>query len=259
MLSYLTEQGLLICLFFFKRSCFCIYWFLYQIDTINLQIFICFSYLVLLFCCFFYLIFSACLFFLFYYRTYREKEKMEYDLVFLNGRVIDPETNFDAIRSIGIIDGLIVAISEEILKGKIEFDISNLVLCPGFIDVHSHEHTDEYYALKCQDGVTSVFELEVGTNDIDQWYAERENRTVVNHGVAIGHIQVRMKVFNHPPGFLPQSDSPAALQPDRIDQVKEEIEYGLQRGAMAMGFGIHYVPAATRWEIVECFSFSKKI
>lgn len=183
---------------------------------------------------------------------------MEYDLVFLNGRVIDPETNLDAIRSIGIIDGSIKAISEEALKGKVEIDISNLVLCPGFIDVHSHEHSDEYYTLKCQDGVTSVFELEVGTNDIDQWYAEREDRTVVNHGVAIGHIQVRMKVFDHPPGFLPQSNSAAALQPDRIDQIKEQLEYGLRRGAMAMGFGIHYVPAATRWEIVECFRLAKK-
>ncbi|CAF3509792.1 unnamed protein product [Adineta steineri] len=183
---------------------------------------------------------------------------MIHDLVFLNGRVIDPETNLDAIRSIGIIDGLIVSISEEILKGKVEIDISNLIICPGFIDVHSHEHSDEYYALKCQDGVTSVFELEVGTNDIDQWYAERENKTLVNHGVAIGHIQVRMKVFKHPPSFLPQSDSPAALQADKLDQIKNEIEYGLQRGAMAVGFGIHYVPASTRWEIVECFRLAKK-
>ncbi|CAF1510333.1 unnamed protein product [Adineta ricciae] len=183
---------------------------------------------------------------------------MIYDLVFLNGRVMDPETNINAIRSIGIQNGSIANISKEILHGHIEVDISNLILCPGFIDVHSHEHSDEYYALKCQDGVTSVFELEVGTNDIDKWYDERENKTLVNHGVAIGHIQVRMKVFDHPSGFLPQSDSPAALRADRIDQITKEIEYGLRRGAMAMGFGIHYVPAATRWEIVECFRLAKK-
>ncbi|CAF0755672.1 unnamed protein product [Rotaria sordida] len=183
---------------------------------------------------------------------------MEYDLVFLNGRVINPETNFDAIRSIGIIDGTIASISENILKGKIELDISNLIICPGFIDVHSHAHTDEYYKLKCQDGVTSVFELEIGTNDIDQWYAERESKTLINYGVAIGHIPARMKVFNHPPAFVPQSDSPAALQTDKIDQIKKEIEYGLRRGAMAVGFGIHYVSGATRWEIVECFRLAKK-
>lgn len=183
---------------------------------------------------------------------------MTYDIVFLNGRVIDPETNLDAVRCVGIAGGSIAAVSEEPLRGHVEIDISNLVLCPGFIDVHSHEHSDEYYALKCQDGVTSVFELEVGTNDVDAWYASRANQTLVNHGVAIGHIQVRMKVFEHPPAFLPQSDSPAALRPDRMDQTLEEMEVGLRRGAMAMGFGIHYVPAATRWEIVECFRLAKK-
>ncbi|CAF4119877.1 unnamed protein product [Rotaria sordida] len=183
---------------------------------------------------------------------------MEYDLVFLNGRVINPETNFDGIRSIGIVDGKIVSISENILKGKVELDISNLIICPGFIDVHSHEHTNEYYELKCQDGVTSIFELEIGTNDIDQWYAERENKTLINYGVAIGHVQVRMKVFNHPPSFLPKGDSLAALQTDKIDEIKKELEYGLRRGAMAMGFGINYVPGATRWEIVECFRLAKK-
>ena len=183
---------------------------------------------------------------------------MKYDLVLLNGRVIDPETNLDGVRSIGIIDGSIISISEEILEGNLEIDTSNLIICPGFIDVHSHEHTDEYYALKCQDGVTSVFELEVGTNDIDRWYAERENKTSVNYGVAIGHIQVRMKVFDHPPSFLPKSDSLAAIRPDGIDQIKEQIEYGLRRGAIAMGFGINYVPAATRWEIVECFRLAKQ-
>jgi hypothetical protein len=182
---------------------------------------------------------------------------MLYDLVFLNGRIIDPETKLDAIRSIGIRNGLIAAISEQTLSGTHEVDISNFILCPGFIDVHSHEHHDEYYALKCQDGVTSVFELEVGTNDVDRWYAERENKTLVNYGVGIGHIQVRMKVFEHPAGLLPQYDSPAAQCSDRIEQIKHELEHGLRRGAMAMGFGIHYVPAATRWEIVECFRLAK--
>ena len=183
---------------------------------------------------------------------------MEYDIVFSNGRVMDPETNLNALRSVGLIGGYIAAISEGSLQGKVNIDISNCVLCPGFIDVHSHEHTDEYYALKCQDGVTSVFELEVGTNDVDQWYADRQDRTRVNYGVAIGHIQVRMKVFDHPAGLLPHSDSDAARRSDRLDEIRTHMEVGLRRGAMAMGFGIHYVPAATRWEIVECFRLAKK-
>jgi N-acyl-D-aspartate/D-glutamate deacylase len=40
-----------------------------------------------------------------------------YDLVISNGRVIDPETKLDAIRNIGIQDGMIVDISRSSLKG----------------------------------------------------------------------------------------------------------------------------------------------
>jgi hypothetical protein len=35
-----------------------------------------------------------------------------YDVLILNGRVMDPETNFDAIRNVGIKDGRIALISE---------------------------------------------------------------------------------------------------------------------------------------------------
>ncbi len=40
-----------------------------------------------------------------------DPSSQEYDLVILNGRVMDPETNFDALRNIGIKDGKIVTIT----------------------------------------------------------------------------------------------------------------------------------------------------
>ena len=36
----------------------------------------------------------------------------EFDLVILNGRVMDPETNFDGIRNVGVKDGKIAIITE---------------------------------------------------------------------------------------------------------------------------------------------------
>ena len=41
----------------------------------------------------------------------------EYDVVILNGRVMDPETNFDAVRNVGIKDGKIVTITESAITG----------------------------------------------------------------------------------------------------------------------------------------------
>lgn len=42
----------------------------------------------------------------------------DYDVVINNGRVIDPETNFDGVRNVGIIDGKIVIITKDAIKGK---------------------------------------------------------------------------------------------------------------------------------------------
>ena len=49
-----------------------------------------------------------------------------------------------------------------------------------------------------RDGVTSAFELEVGTGDVAPWYAAREGGQIVNYGVSVGHIQARMKVLGDP-------------------------------------------------------------
>ena len=42
----------------------------------------------------------------------------EYDVVIQNGRVMDPETSFDAVRNVGINNGRIENISKGKLKGK---------------------------------------------------------------------------------------------------------------------------------------------
>ena len=37
----------------------------------------------------------------------------DFDLVILNGRVMDPETRYDAVANVGVKDGRIAAITEE--------------------------------------------------------------------------------------------------------------------------------------------------
>ena len=61
-----------------------------------------------------------------------------YDLVILNGRVMNPESNFDGIRNVGVKDGKIAAITEKAIKGKESIDASGHVVAPGFIDGHHH-------------------------------------------------------------------------------------------------------------------------
>ena len=42
----------------------------------------------------------------------------EFDVVMLNGRVMDPETNFDKVQNVGILDGKIAIITDKEIKGK---------------------------------------------------------------------------------------------------------------------------------------------
>ena len=92
-----------------------------------------------------------------------------FDVAINNGRVIDPQSGLDASRHIGIIAGRIVAISETALRGDREIDASGLVVAPGFVDIHAHGQSEEAYRLMVQDGVTSGFELEIGTDQVGEW------------------------------------------------------------------------------------------
>jgi len=38
----------------------------------------------------------------------------------------------------------------------------------------------------------------MGTADVDLWYKEREGRSLINHGVSVGHVPLRMKIMNDP-------------------------------------------------------------
>lgn len=172
-----------------------------------------------------------------------------YDLVILGGRVIDPETGLDAVRNVGIRQGTIEAVTEESLAGARVVEADGLVVAPGFIDLHEHgQHLEAYHAM-VQDGVTSALELEVGTEDVDGWYREREGGQPVNYGVSIGHIRVRMDIMDDPGEFLPSG--PGGHQPatpEQIEEMASRIAEGLEQGAVAVGFGLAYTPAASAEE-----------
>jgi N-acyl-D-aspartate/D-glutamate deacylase len=185
----------------------------------------------------------------------------EFEVVINNGRVMDPASNFDGVRNIGISRGVIASISADALSGQMTIDARGLVVAPGFIDLHQHGQTQEDYRYKAMDGVTAALELEVGTADVDRWYAERTGKSPIHFGVSVGHIPVRMAVMGDRPDFLPPADAAGAVRVatgGQIEELKRHIERGLQQGAVAVGFGIQYTPSATPWEILEMFRVAAK-
>jgi N-acyl-D-aspartate/D-glutamate deacylase len=182
-----------------------------------------------------------------------------YDIVILNGRVIDPETRLDAVRNIGVSGATIKAITTSGLNGRTVIDAKGLVVAPGFIDLHQHGQDEENYRYKAMDGVTTALELEVGTGDVDQWYTERAGKTLINFGVSAGHLAARMAAMGDRAEFLPTGNAAKRAATDaEIAEMKVHLERGLQRGAVAVGFGIQYVPQASHWEILEMFRVAAK-
>src|SRR5205814_440463 len=127
------------------------------------------------------------------------------------GRVIGPDSSLDAVRHVGISGGIIRAVAVEPLSGRTVVDASGLVVAPGFIDLHQHAQRTVNAVvdgLKAMDGVTTALELEVGTDDIDRWYAARAGKSLINYGASIGHIPSRIAAMKDPGEFLPSG--PAA-------------------------------------------------
>lgn len=182
-----------------------------------------------------------------------------YDVVIVDGRVMDPESGLDAVENVGINGGKIRAISPGPLKGKQTIDAKRLVVAPGFIDLHEHGQEPRNYQFQAHDGVTTSLELEAGTDDIDKWYSAREGKSLINFGASIGHIPVRMKALHDPGQFLPTGDAAhRAATAEELARMTELMEKGFQRGALAEGMGVNYTAAASHAEIVEMFRIAAK-
>jgi N-acyl-D-aspartate/D-glutamate deacylase len=168
---------------------------------------------------------------------------------------MDPASGLDGVRHVGIRGRTIAAISAVPLQGTRVIDASRLVVAPGFIDLHEHGQQEESYRMMVRDGVTSAFELEVGTADVPAWYAAREGGQIVNYGVSVGHIPARMKVLGDPgTGLLPAGiGGSGSANEAQMVQMEAILREGLAQGAVAVGFGSAYTPGAPMSEIERMF------
>ena len=67
-----------------------------------------------------------------------KKEIESFDLIIRNGTLVDGTGNKSQIADIAVKDGLIAAIGDFSGKSNQEIDASNLVVTPGFVDIHTH-------------------------------------------------------------------------------------------------------------------------
>jgi len=178
------------------------------------------------------------------------------DLVLAGGRVMDPESGLDAIRYVGLHDGKIAAISTQPLQGAEVVDVRGLVVAPGFIDLHAHGQNIESNRFQAMDGVTTALEMEGGAFPVSEWYQAREGQALLHYGVTVSHSEARTSVF---PGRTEKGDAVSyrTATPDEIDEIGDLIRRGLDEGALGVGYGIQYTPAASRGEIIRMFQVAQ--
>ncbi len=193
-----------------------------------------------------------------------------YDLVILGGRIMDPETELDANRNVGIADGEIVAISAGAMSGRDTVDAAGLVVAPGFIDLHAHGQDSVSFRLHAADGVTTALELEIGVYPVAEWLEARAGHALINYGATVSHPAARVKVLTDvdighfavlPPGselMRVWSDDHIYAQFDggQIADLSALIARGIDEGGLGIGFGITYTPGASRIEILRLFELA---
>ena len=222
-----------------------------------------------------YFFYTACLLL----SAFTLSSQVTYDIVIQDGRVMDPETEFDGVRNIGIIGDQIVEISENKLRGTRIIDAQGLVVAPGFIDLHVHGMTNKAHVYQARDGVTTALELEGGRSFLRKWLASKEGNTIVNYGATSPHGNLRaqaMKQYSHyfeaaekiidKEGF----DSPDLLKlginlgragyqklsVEEISTMKEIILADLEAGALGIGVPVGYYLGAGYDEIYSVYEMA---
>ena len=182
-----------------------------------------------------------------------------FDLVINNGRVIDPETNFDSVINVGIKDGRIAAITGKALEGANTIDATGHVVAPGFIDLHAHGQNLGDYRMQAMQGVTTMLELESGVLPVSAWYEDQANKRLpINYGTAAGWTYARIATFTdtEPEATVEYFQDAQArtdwkmdlATPEQQEKILDYVEQGLDEGGLGIGINAGYAPGYGRKE-----------
>ncbi|HWN44291.1 MAG TPA: amidohydrolase family protein, partial [Thermoanaerobaculia bacterium] len=175
----------------------------------------------------------------------------QYDLLIRGGTVIDGSGAPGIRADVAVQDGKIVKVGNlSAAKAKRVIDASDIVVAPGFIDVHTHaddlpenSRAENYLRM----GVTTVVAGNCGASALrigEALSAIRQAGPSINYTTLIGHNTVREAVMG---------EERRAPTPAEMEKMKALVAQGMKEGAVGFSTGLQYTPGtwADPSEIIE--------
>ena len=174
-----------------------------------------------------------------------------FDLVLLNGEVIDVVNKKIRKANVGIQKDRIACITEDPIAGSRTIDAKGLMVAPGFIDFHSHVDGNLYSAqcLVRQGGTTTLG----GERNIRRKNIKliEEEGFVINQGFFVSEsFALRNAV-----GIL---DTHQAANPREIQAMADIAREFMEYGAFGITFGLEFVPGTSFEEILAMAKIAKQ-
>lgn len=164
-----------------------------------------------------------------------------YDMLILDGTIVDGSGSPAYVGDIAIVDDKIVSIGE--LNGSRAtriIDATGLTVAPGFIDLHTHADRNirenpgvENYL---HQGVTTILAGNCGISpvDLDKYFQSvSETGIAVNLGMLIGHNNVRDAVMGN------DNRAPSQQEQARMEAL---VKTAMDAGAFGLSTGLIYLP-----------------
>lgn len=163
-----------------------------------------------------------------------------FDLVVRGGRVLDPETGYDAHVDVGVDGGTITALGGT-LAGRTTIDATDRAVAPGFIDLLSYDPDPYGVRFKVADGVTTNLGMHGINGEAAAWFgAYGDEPPLVHYGGAFDHAWSRLRLDIDP-------RTPATAEERR--RLRELAEQGLADGWIGVHMELEYTPGADAAEV----------
>lgn len=205
---------------------------------------------------------QLCLFFfvlgLFLSGTLPAQQPDPFDLIITNGRIMDGSGNPWFYGDIAIRGERIVEIGAlSHTHARKTLDVKGSIVCPGFIDIHSH--ADDTYGRNnirsdnpmlraahnmVMQGVTTLVVNHDGRSpdSIEEQRKQMEKGGIgPNVALMVGHNSIRRRAMG--------DDYQRLATPEEINKMKTFIAEGMEAGAYGLSAGLEYVPG--RWSNTE--------